>query len=151
MPTAVPSSNTSESHQATLLRVAIIEHISDIDLPPFLLAHIEYTFSYLNVYKLGNLMRNITEYTTYLDELVEQYMRHVRALSHRWSSTNSSFSVGLNSTLAAEWFTFGCTWTEFFTATSMFTVSCTLTTKEFIHKRIMQRSLLTKQSMSVSS
>lgn len=150
MPTTRPTPNNSESHQANLLRVAIIEHIADIDLPPFLLAHIEYTFSYLNVYKLGNLMRNISEYTTYLTELVEHYMRHVKNLSTR-SQSSHQFKVWLNNALLAEWFSFQCTGTEFFTATSMFTVSCTLTTKEFIHKRIMQRSLLTKQSMSVAS
>jgi hypothetical protein len=53
----------SEQTLAAALRIQILDHIGEIDLPGFLFEQIDATLSELNYYKLSNLHGNIEQYT----------------------------------------------------------------------------------------
>lgn len=67
----------NEKKLAEDLRVKLLSHIKELDLPWFFVAEIENMLFYLNYYKLKNLYDNIHMLDKYLESLLSQYLMEI--------------------------------------------------------------------------
>ncbi len=129
----------SEKKLSNTLRIQIIERIAEIDLPGFLFLEIDTALSLLNYYKLSNLYSNIAVYSTFLDELSQEYNIFMEGKSdypayHRFSQTETA--AFMTDTLMEKWVKLRLSYQEFNKIESIFRVKCLLKMKEFINRRI---------------
>jgi hydroxypyruvate isomerase len=68
----------NERALANRLRIAIIDKISEVDLPGFLFEQIDQSLLELNYFKLSNLHTNLDTYLTYLEEIQTAYINFIK-------------------------------------------------------------------------
>ena len=147
----------SERLLAKALALTIVESISSVDLPVFLINSLEHTLSELNYYKLSNLHDNINEYITYLQWVAQRYVQYCldlineRSDKHSSPNTHHLITDSLSAALKKQWVALTLSKTDSATLQSVFSVSCVLTLKEYVHRRILQKFLLKQKSMSTLS
>lgn len=134
----------NERALANNARIQIIEQIADVDLPWFLFEHIDQSLVELNYYKLTNLLANLDDYVSYLQDLAHQYSAHLLELAtgekhphmtmRNFESlmTEKVFQHGVHLSLTKQ---------QIVNLKSLFSVSCLLTMKEFINRRILHKNV----------
>lgn len=140
----------SERNFANKVRIQIIEQIADIDLPGFLFEHLDQNLSELNYFKLTNLMNNIDSYTKYLINLAQQYSRHILSLqgtSLEKPAAPTNYEPFMTEELYQKKTRLSLSKKQLIKVRSLFSVSCLLTMKEFINRRILQSTPMKPKAM----
>lgn len=144
-------SKISERSLALALRVKIIDCIGEIDLPWFLFEEIDGSLNELNYFKLSNLFDNISAYNEYLSQVAEQYSRNIHALQKKHghaSNRHENHEPYMTDSLYNEGFTISLSKKQLVILRSLYCVSCNLTMKEYINRRILQKSRIKQKTMS---
>jgi len=133
----------SEQKLAALLRIRILDHIGEIDLPWFLFEQIDATLSELNYYKVSNLLDNIEQYTAYLMGMAKRYNTVIKN-TEEWNLTPNHRTINyepyMTNTLYKEGFSCTLNKMQCSKLHTTFSVLCLLTMKEYINRRILQRA-----------
>ncbi len=129
----------SEKKLSNKIRIQLIEHIAEIDLPWFLFLEIDAALSMLNYFKLSNLQRNEAMFLTYLDEVAVEYSTMIEELAkrpqyHRHPWTESSWF--LTDSLIMKSIKINLTQQQLIGIESVYRVKSLLRMKEFINRRI---------------
>jgi len=129
----------SEQKLSNRLRIEIIEHVAEIDLPWFLFLEIDAALSMLNYFKLSNLQRNLDAYLSYLIELSWEYNTMIewhaaRPMYHRAMTGDTAWF--LTDYLISKAIRIQMTQQKLLGIESVYRVKCLLRMKEFINRRI---------------
>lgn len=144
----------SEQKLATALRIKILDHIAEIDLPGFLFEQIDATISELNFYKVSNLLDNIEQYTAYLMGVAKRYnvvVRQANDVAHEPNNRAVNYEPYMTDTLFKEGFISTLSRRQYNALYTTFSVQCLLTMKEYINRRILQSSRVKQRSMAATS
>ena len=129
---------------ANRLRIAIVDHISHVDLPAFLFEQIDQSLTELNYFKLSNLYNNLETYKTYLEEIQTAYVDFVKThnpLMRRNKLASPVYTGYMTESLYKENFSMYFNTKELIKLRSLFSVNCVLRMKEFINRRILQKNI----------
>lgn len=143
----------SEEKMASCLKIKLIDHIADIDLPYFLFYEIHKTLDELNYFKLSNLFLNISNYSTYLTSLADRYNNEMRSMDTRKSSGKKSLSQSrqyYTTTLEKEDVRLALDTSVSTVIHTKYCVSTILTMKEYIHRRMTKASKIKMQRVSTA-
>ncbi len=143
----------TERALANKLRLQIIEQIAKVDLPWFLFEEIDQSLVELNYYKLSNLFNNLPTYTQYLEEIQAAYtdfLKHHNPLMRAGKLPMASYEPYITDQLYMSNYQLYFNARELLKIKSLFSVSCILRMKEFINRRILQKSELHKKSASAN-
>lgn len=142
----------SERKLASALRIKIIDQIAEIDLPWFIFEQIDATLNELNYYKLSNLYDNVAQYTEYLYNVSRKYHRDIKEANAHSSETNKKSSAHyeqyMTNKLMHEWFVSNITKKQYLQLYTKYSVTCILTMKEYINRRILQSSRKKQHAMT---
>jgi len=133
----------SEQKLAAMLRVKVLDHIGEVDLPGFLFEQIDATLSELNYYKVSNLLDNIEQYTAYLMWLAKRYngvVKNAEAGNNTPATKKFNYEPYMTNTLFEEGFSCTLGKKQISNLYTTFSVLCLLTMKEYINRRILQRT-----------
>lgn len=142
----------SERVLANALKIKVVDIIGDVDLPWFLFEQIDTVLNDLNYYKISNLHDNIKKYEQYLQGVAKNYITFVKEMHEHESdvSAHRSFNYEpfMTDALYDEHFQFRLNGKQLVELQSVFCVSCILTMKEYINRRILQTSRVKQKAMS---
>jgi hypothetical protein len=144
----------SEKALANKLRIALLDQIATVDLPGFLFEHLDQHLVELNYFKLSNLYNNVGRFTTYLKQVAKDYIVYVKKHNPQLpkSSTKQTiYEPFFNNALFNEGYIMHFSPTDLIKITSIFSVTCVLTMKEYIHRRVFKKPLATKTTATKKS
>lgn len=128
---------STEQQRSHTLRIQLVESISQVDLPWFLLLEIDTTLSLMNFFKLSNLWKNIDTYIEYLHNLSNTYTQDLTTRFVRtWSLyAQTEVRAFLTDSLQQQWFACNFCYQELHRIESFYRVTCLLQMKEYIYRR----------------
>lgn len=135
----------NEKALANKLRISIIERIAMIDLPAFLFEQIDNHLSELNYFKISNLYNNLDEFSAYLETIQDDYTTYIQEhnpelIDEETPLTETTYQPFVTETLIEKEVDLAFGPKELIKITSLYGVSCLLRMKEFINRRILQKS-----------
>ena len=137
----------SEKALANKLRIALLDQIATVDLPGFLFEHLDAHLVELNYFKLSNLYNNLGRFTTYLKQVAKDYVVYVKKHNPQFPKANTKLAVYepfFNNQLFSEGYIMHFSPTDLIKMTSIYSVTCVLTMKEYIHRRVFKKTVATK-------
>lgn len=137
----------SEKALANKLRIALLDQIATVDLPGFLFEHLDQHLIELNYFKLSNLYNNVGRFTTYLTWISKDYMAYVKKHNPQFpkgTTKQSIYEPFFNNALFNEGYSMHFSPTDLIKITSIYSVTCVLTMKEYIHRRVFKKNIPTK-------
>ena len=133
----------SEKALANKMRITILDHVAERDLPWFIFEQIDNHLAELNYYKVSNLLNNIDKYDLYLQGVEENYQTYIKThnpASGSHALSPNSYEPFMINSFYADNYTLNFTPRELIKISSLFGVSCLLTMKEYVNRRILQKS-----------
>ncbi|USN55148.1 MAG: hypothetical protein H6765_00600 [Candidatus Peribacteria bacterium] len=133
----------SEKALANKMRITILDHVSQKDLPGFMFEQIDNHLAELNYYKISNLLNNMDRYDEYLEGVEKNYREYILAHNPREATntlSSTSYEPFMTNSFYGTDYTLNFSPRELIKISSLFGVSCLLTMKEYVNRRILQRS-----------
>ncbi len=142
----------NERALANKIRIAMIEHIAEVDLPGFLFEQIDQSLLELNYFKLSNLHANLDTYLTYLQEIQEAYVSFIKTHNplQEPALAEKRYTAFMTDSMHTQGYECNFSARELIKIESLFSVNCILRMKEFVNRRTLKkkslRSIKTKTS-----